>query len=309
MSNTLQISGKAKRNKIVTVNDIEIAIRGRFIKIARVRSDWNHDIEDPEALIEKLKEQKVKADVFSFMQRLPETNPKFRYHVVWDNVAAIPVETLQKWFSTQIRKQERNRIKRAKKSGVVVRRAEFNDAFVKEMAAIINETPIRQGRRYWHYGKDLETIKREHMAFLEKSTFFGAYFNDELIGFIKLIDTGKFMTSMGIIGMIKHRDKSPMNALVARAVELCAEKKMPYLMYDKAEYGKKKKSTLWDFKRYNGYQKINIPRYYIPLTLLGRIAVTLRLYRRANEYIPEKLLYFLLNLRKRWYGVKDENIG
>ena len=46
---------------------------------------------------------------------------------------------------------------------------------------------------------------------------------------------------MGIIAKIKHRDKAPMNALVAKAVEICAENKIPYLVYDKAYYGKKRK--------------------------------------------------------------------
>lgn len=296
------------KKNIITINNVEIVIKGKFFKIAQVRSDWYQDIEEPELIIKKLKTKKTKIDVFTFMQRLPETDPKFKYHMVWDNVAAIPVETYDKWYNSQIKRQVRNKIKKSIKKGVVIKKVDFNDNFAKQMALIINETPIRQGRRYWHYGKGFDMIKKEHMTFLDKSTFFGAYFKDELIGFIKLINVKKFITSMGILSMVKHRDKSPMSTLIAKAVELCATNNIPYLMYDKAEYGKKKKGTLFDFKRYNGYKKYDLPRYYIPLSLKGQLVIKLRLYRRLNEYFPEKFGYFLLNLREKYYTLKYKKV-
>ena len=73
--------------------------------------------------------------------------------------------------------------------------------------------------------------------------------------------------------MIRHRKVASTNALIAKAVEVCAEKQAPYLVYGSIDYGKKGSTSLADFKRHNGFEKINLPRYYVPLTLKGRIAL------------------------------------
>ena len=106
---------------------------------------------------------------------------------------------------------------------------------------------------------------------IDLSTFLGAYYDDELIGFIKLLNAGKFMRTSGTIAKIKYRKKSPMNALIAKAVEICEMKNSAYLVYGKFVYGKKGPDGLSDFKRYNGFQKIDLPRYYIPLNIKGNI--------------------------------------
>ena len=35
----------------------------------------------------------------------------------------------------------------------------FDDEFITGMTRIFNETPVRQGRRFWHYGKDFDTVR------------------------------------------------------------------------------------------------------------------------------------------------------
>ena len=60
--------------------------------------------------------------------------------------------------------------------------------FVRGMTSIFNETPIRQGRPFLHYGKDFETVKREFSRFLFREEIFGAYVGEELVGFIMLAD-------------------------------------------------------------------------------------------------------------------------
>jgi hypothetical protein len=301
---SISLKGKKYKVNSCIIDNKNIVITGKLIKTARLKSEWYEDIDNPEVIITELKKNNLKVDLFTFMQRLPETVPKFNYYMVWDNVAAIPIDTFDKWINSQIKRQVRNKIKKSIKQGVTVKKVTFDDDFIKGLMNIINETPIRQGHPYWHYGKDFDTIKKDHMTYLENSTFFGAYYKDELIGFIKLINVKNFVRSMGLVAMIKHRDKAPMNALIAKAVEFCADNKIPYLMYDKAVYGHKKESSLYDFKQYNGYKQINLPRYYIPLTLKGKISIKLKLYRRLNEYFPERLLYLLLDLRTKYYSIK-----
>ena len=87
----------------------------------------------------------------------------------------------------------------------------------------------RQDKPFWHYGKDFETIKREMSDRLDRSEFIGAYYNNDLIGFIKIIDAGTYLDIVEILSMIEHRDKAPTNALMAKAVEICDKKSFPIL--------------------------------------------------------------------------------
>ena len=78
--------------------------------------------------------------------------------------------------------------------------------------------------------------------------------------------------------MIKHYDKRPANALIAKAVELCEQQGMSYLMYCNYVYNDPE-SSLTEFKRRNGFEQALVPRYYVPLTLKGKIALRLGLHR------------------------------
>src|SRR5207249_7831640 len=115
--------------------------------------------------------------------------------------------------------------------GVEVREVSYDDDFVRGVTAIFNETPVRQGRRFWHYGKDFETVKRQFSRYLFREDLIGAYVKDELIGFIMLANAGRYGVLGQIISKIQHRDKSPNNDLIAKAVEVCARKGLPFLVY------------------------------------------------------------------------------
>ena len=163
------------------------------------------------------------------------------------------------------------------------------------MTDIFNETPIRQGKPFWHYGKDFETVKREFSRFLFREDLIGAYYNGELIGFIMLADAGKFAVLGQIISKIEHRDKAPNNALLAKAIEICERKNIPYLVYAKWDDG-----TLGAFKRHNGFQKINLPRYYVPLGPMGKVAIKLRLHHGIKGVIPTRVQERLKGYRRVW---------
>jgi hypothetical protein len=109
---------------------------------------------------------------------------------------------------------------------------------------------------------------------------------------------------MQILSMIKHRDKAPTNALIAQAVRSCAERKIPNIIYANFSYGKKERDSLADFKESNGFQRVEIPRYYVPLTLKGHAALRLGLHHRLQERIPAPLLARLRQARSMWYGRK-----
>jgi hypothetical protein len=148
----------------------------------------------------------------------------------WDPIAALPIKNYSFWFEKQISAAARNKVRKAQKKGVVVAKVTFTDDFVREMISIFNETPIRQGRRFLHYGKDFATIKRQFSRYLFREEIFGAYLGEELLGFVMLADAGSYISLGQIISKIARRDLAPNNALLAKAVERCAEKRIPYLV-------------------------------------------------------------------------------
>ena len=281
----------------------DIKVQGRLVRIARLASERFEFLENPEATVQHLREAGLGIDLFTFMQKLPHTSPEYSYPIEWDNAAALPVSTFEQWWTQQIDGKTRNMVRRAEKKGVVVREVPFDDFLVKGIWEIYNESPLRQGRPFPHYGKDVETVRRISATFPETSTFLGAFLDEKLIGFMKLTcdDARSMATVMNILAMVKHRDKAPTNGLVAEAVRYCASQKIPYIVYSKFAYGAKQRDSLSDFKESNGFQRIDIPRYYVPLTRIGAVAFRLGLHHSVLDHVPELVLARLRKLRSAWY--------
>lgn len=280
----------------------EICIHGRILRIAQPHGDTFRFVDDPALLANRLRECGTRVDLFTFSQKVSETAPKFSYSVEWENAAVLPVTSFEHWWNHQLRSYPRNRARQAEKKGVVLCETPFNEALVAGIREIYNECPMRQRRRFPHYGKDFETVHREEATFLDSSIFIGAYFEDKLIGFVKLVpdETGTQAGLMNILSMAKHKDKAPTNALLAYAVRACAARGIKYLVYSKFDYGKERDS-LRDFKERNGFQRVDTPRYYVPLTALGRVAFRLGLHHRLGERIPEPFAAKLRAIRASWY--------
>jgi len=273
------------------------------IRIARLDGDKYRFLDDPEPVLDGLRNCGVRIDLFTFMQRLPETSPKFAYPMEWDNLAALPVTTFDHWWTKQIDNKTRNMVRKAEKKGVLVREVPFNDGLVRGIWEIYNECPVRHGTRNTHYGEDIETVYREEATHLDCCIFMGAFLGDSLIGFIKLVhdETRTQAGLMNIVSMIRHRDTAATNALIAQAVRSCAERGISYLVYSNFAYGKRQRDSLSDFKERNGFQRVDLPRYYVSLTGLGSVAFRLGLHHGLVELVPEPVAAKLRDLRKAWY--------
>jgi len=294
-----------KMNRILILGQ-EFVIMGKICRVIRLRQEWDEDILDPKKIIDELKGKKIRADLFTFAQRLPNTEANYPYPMEWDNIAAIPISTYENWWTNQAFKQVRKNVRRSERRGVVVKVVEFNDDLVRGIQQIYDETRIRQGTLNTHYGKSFEETKRANMTYLERSDFIGAFMQDELIGFIKLVYTKDkvFARTIAIEGKIRYRGIGYMHALIAKAVEMCAAKHVPYLVYGKFIYGKKGSDSLTMFKQYNGFRKVNLPRYYIPLNLKGKILFSLGLHKNLNEILPRFIIRTLLKIRKLYYETR-----
>jgi hypothetical protein len=291
----------------------DVGVEGRLVRIARIDGDRYVSLEHPEAVLDGLQKSGCRIDLFTFMQLLPDTTPKHNFPMEWDNVAALPVSTFEHWWTRQIDGKTRNMVRRAEKKGVVVREVSFDDALIRGIWEVYNECPVRQGKRFPHYGKDVETVGRISATFLGTSIFIGALLDDKLIGFVKLTtDEARSQAGvMHIVSMVKHRDKSPTNALIAEAVRSCARRGIPYLVYSNFAYGKKQRDSLSDFKESNGFRRIDLPRYYVPLTPVGHLALLLGLHHSIVDHVPESVLARFRKFRSDWYnrGVQSATVA
>jgi hypothetical protein len=168
--------------------------------------------------------------------------------------------------------------------------------------SISDESPIRAGRAYWHYGKDFATVKAEQGTYCKRSTYLGAYVGDEMVSYMKIVWDARSAAIMQIVSKMKHLDRRPNNALISAAVKLCVERGVEYLLYERFVYGKKVDSSLTRFKRENGFVQVDLPCYYVPLTGRGRVALRLGLHKSAKDRLPHWLVKRMLGLREKWYS-------
>jgi hypothetical protein len=282
----------------------EISVSGRLIRLARLDGDGFLFLDDdPQPFIAALRDCGSRIDIFSFVQRPPYTSPRHDYPMEWDNFAALEITTFDDWWNQQIGFKARNKAKQAAKKGVILEELPFSDELARGIWEIYSESPVRQGRRFPHYGKDFESVRRETATYLAQSIFIGAFLEGKLIGFVKLVvdDTNTQASTMNIISMIKHRDKAPTNALFAEAVRSCARRNIRYLLYSHFSYGNETRTGISDFKERNGMRQIDVPRYYVPLTLAGEIALRLGFHKQLRDRLPGPLLAKFRELRTAWY--------
>jgi hypothetical protein len=266
--------------------DGELRIKKKsFVDLAYNSTEYETDIYPTEPFLEKLKDRGV--DIFTFLDRrwcCPIQNPQSNWTGEDDNVGLLEIKDYDSWWQA-VGKKTRNMVRKAEKEGVKVELAEPNDKFIEGVWKIYNETPIRQGRAFPQYGQTPEYVGWNIHHFEKQATYIGAYLGDELVGFIQLLHGKQVAIISQILSMQQHWDKSLNNAMIAKAVEVCAAEGEKYLIYGRVG----NHPSLDQFKKSNGFKKFSIKRYYIPLTAKGRLAVNLGLHRNLKDATPEAL--------------------
>jgi hypothetical protein len=302
----IKVRGKPIWVPSTRINNNTVVVTGKWIKTAFVHDEeWleGEVVDDPELFITGSK-QELRADIFTFAQKLPQTQPKYKYHVEWDNVAAIPITSFKEWWEKRLPQVTRKSVRRGIKRGVIARVIEFDDELLSGILGIHNDTLMKQGVPFAHSGMDLEAVKKHYGTYLGRCEFLGAFYQNELIGIIKLVYVGGTASIMAILTKEQHYDKRPTNVLIAKAVEVCEGKGITFFIYGSYVYGNKTDSSLTEFKRRNGFEQIDFPRYYVPLTFKGRIAVKLKLHLGLLGILPAGAISRLLKLRARYHRSK-----
>jgi hypothetical protein len=282
-----------------------IVVRGKRIRIASLHDEeyLARGVIDPAECIRVLKERKgdIKADIFHFSQREPDIRRHYDYPIELRSLAVANVTCYDAWWQ-KVSHGTKCNVRQARKRGVEVRVQTLNDDLVRGIIAIQNESPIRQGRRFYHYGKPFEQVKRDHGSYLDSCDFVCAYVGEELIGFLKLIYRGETATIMQLNSKLACQQKRPTNALLAEAAMLCASRGVSYLVYGDLRLWNKRGGTLRDFKLRNGFEEMLVPSYYVPLTPWGSFCVKTKLYRGRFGMLPSRVISAGLEVRRKWYG-------
>jgi hypothetical protein len=254
------------------------------VKIARDFREYEKNVNPTSDLLSKLDGRDI--DIFTFIERkwcCPIANPPSAWTKTDDNIGLLEIKDYASWWDA-IGKKTRNMVRKAEKESVKVSVVPQSDKLADGIWKIYNETPIRQGRAFPHFGESIETVAGNMYA-EKNSTFIGAYIGDELAGFIQILHGDSLAILSNILSMQKYWDKSVNNALLAKAVEVCASEGERWLMYGRIG----NHPSLDKFKENNGFVKYPVTRYYIPITSKGRIAIRLGLHQELKDALPKSI--------------------
>lgn len=253
--------------------------RKSFFRIGHDTYEYEKNINPTAAFIEKLIDRNV--DIYTFLDRTwccPITNPPSSWIKTDDNVGLLEIKSYDEWWQA-IGKKTRNMVRRAEKSSVKVVVIEPSAKLALDICKIYNETPIRQARAFTHYGESIQTVTEHMYDDIEHNTFIGAYLGEELVGFLQILYGDNIAIISNILSLQAHWDKSLNNALLAKAVEVCASKKQRWLMYGRIG----NHPSLDRFKINNGFVRVKIARYYIALSNKGKLAIRLGLHNELKD--------------------------
>ncbi len=258
-------------------------VKRGFARMAKFQEETEYLRDAPlsEKFLEKLADRN--ADIFTFVERswcCPLAYIPPNWSKSPDNVALLKVSAYDEWLA-KVGKKTRNMIRKAEKCGVKTEVIRAPEQLAEGIWRIYNETPLRQGRAFSHYGIKQKEV-RNLISTTRNSEFIGSFLEGDLVGFVQLIHGDQVTVMAQILSLQSHWDKAVNNSLVAKAAELCATKKMPWLMYGRMG----NHPSLDIFKESNGFSKFELSRYYIPLTRKGKLAVRLGLHKGAKDTLP-----------------------
>lgn len=310
MLDTVEVSvrGKWFRVPALRVDGKAIIVKEKWLRTAIVEAEeWLEDeVADPERCARMLREQRfgeLHADLFTFAQKPTHLKPAYNYFTEWDSVAALDTTDVKAWWES-LPQETRKNVRRAQKRDVVVEVKDLDDELVAGIVGVNNDSPVRQGIPFDHYGKSFEQVKKDQSSFLGRCAFVCAYCEGELIGFLKLVFRGDVASILQILPKASQADKRPANALIAKAVEVCAAKGISCLTYGMFNYGNKRDNPLREFKERNGFGERLVPRYYVPLTLKGALCLRFRLHRGILGILPHRVITTAVGARAKWYRLK-----
>ena len=75
----------------LSVCDRNFKVEGRLVRIARLDGEPFKFLDKPEIALEGLRHSHSRIDLFTFIERLPESGPEYAYPWEWDNLAVLRI--------------------------------------------------------------------------------------------------------------------------------------------------------------------------------------------------------------------------
>jgi hypothetical protein len=293
----------------IEVNGDTIIAKGKWLKIARVRAEEmrEKELENPEFYVAALRDDRartLKADIFSFTQKIPTTQPKYRYLMEMESVAAIPLASFKEWWE-ELPQESRKNVRRSQKRGVVILNKQLDRDVIEGIRRVNDDSPLRQGAKNAYYGLSPDDTWKRYAEFNGRCDFICAYSGEEMIGFLHLVYREEVAAILNLTVKPSQFDKRPANALVAQAVQVCAAKGMSHISYGLYNYGNKRDSSLREFKIRNGFKEILVPRYFVPLTPWGTFCMKAKLHRGLIGNLPHPVIAAGVRIRSLWLKFKS----
>lgn len=263
--------------------DFDFPITGKrwFYRIAQyfLANEHMYDTEPDKYLLHDLKSRGV--DLFTFIERSFLGSSARKEHSFFrssETIGLLRLTSYDDWMNS-IPSKTRQIVRKAQRMGLKVRVVDIDEKFAKGALRIYNERPVREGRKYSGYGLSLEDVMAK-FARMGDSEVLGAYFDEDLIGFI-WVSYGDRVVSAGrsFLSLISHRDKYPNNCLIAETVKRCCQRGYRFVTYGNMGYN----PGLDFFKKANGFRIFRVPRFYVPLSAKGQLAIRLRLYQSLEH--------------------------
>jgi len=296
----VSLKGRPTMVPSIALCGVHLLFEGRFIVSAHIFDEYwleRRLLPPPTTLIDALRRLADRPDLFVFEQRIPDDQPLYDHFYEWNNYAVLKLTTYDEWFQKQIPSSTRRAVRESGNRGLVVTPTRYDDDYVRGIVSIYNETPIRAGRRFWHFGKTFDAVKRENGTYTERSTYLAAHCRGEIVGYLKMVMDGDTAAIMQVLSKTSCGAYRPNNALIAEAVRICCDRHVRYLLYENFEYGKKREDSLTRFKSGNGFIRMNVPRYYVPLTSIGTVALRMGLHKALSTHVPEPIAARLRRVR------------
>ena len=292
--------GRVRWLPAARVGGCTVVARGRAWRHGHVLDEnWldGDAVSDPQAFLQALRGSPLAPDLCTFRVGASGVVPKAPCRIHEELLAEIDVRDPAAWWAG-VPQQTRKNVRRAERKGLVVREVSLDERLVQGIQRIYNETPIRQGRPFWHYGKDVEAVRRENATFLDRAGFLGAYVGEELVGFIKWVRVGRRARIMQILALVREQDRRPTMALIAHAVTVAHQRGLEALVYDRMVYGNNAASPMTEFKRRMGFCPVAHQHVTVALTVRGHVVLALGLHRPFAERLPGPVVERLLGWRR-----------
>jgi GNAT superfamily N-acetyltransferase len=250
--------------------------RHRFsFSTARSLNEYDGNLVPSKGLFTFLKKEKV--DVISFLDGGKSRNLAAEFNTGWlksyDILLMHEVRSFQYWW-TKVGKKTRNMVRKAEKNGVITSAIQPSGMLAKDICRIYNSTQKKQKRRNNDYGKTNQEVLKE-ITSSPDYVFIVSCLNNEVVGFSQLVFYLDTVFIKRLLSLENYRDKGINNALLAKAIEISADRGVKKLIFAHWNPWTFPEESLINFAINNGFRLCKVTRYYAPLTWNGKVLIHL----------------------------------